>query len=137
MEGKMNIDEALRQIQGESAGLTGRAIVNYAQEQLEEEEKVFAAASANIQSHHGNYPGMIVFTDKRMFAVSGLPGIRRSISLPLKELRSCKSKKSPLSYTVTLKTNIDGFSAVLSPQAGENFSPYISALERAVSKRYQ
>lgn len=122
---------------GESAGLTGRATVNYAQEQLEEEEKVFAAASANIQSHHGNYPGMIVFTDKRMFAVSGLPGIRRSISLSLKELRSCKSKKSPLSYTVTLKTNIDGFSAVLSPQAGENFSPYISALERAVSKRYQ
>ena len=99
-------------------------------------QKVFAAASANIQSHHGNFPGLIVFTDQRLIAVSALPGIRRLISLPLKDLLSCKSKKSPLAYNVTVKAQTDGFSAMLSPKAGDNFAPYILALERAVEKRY-
>lgn len=132
----MTIDEALREIQGKPAGITGRGAVQYAQEQLAEGEKVFAAASANIQSHHGNFPGLIVFTDQRLFAVSGLPGIRRLISLPLKDLLSCKSKKSPLAYNVTVRAQTDGFSAMLSPQTGDNFAPYISALEKAVGKRY-
>lgn len=80
---------------------------------------------------------MIVFTDKRLLAAGGLQGIRRTISLPLTQLETCKSRKSPLSYTVTLKAGTDGFNAVLSPQAGENFAPYISALERAVSGRHK
>jgi len=132
----MTINEALREIQGRSAGLTGRGAVQYAQGQLAEGEKVFAAASANIQSHHGNFPGLIVFTDQRLFAVSGLPGIRRLISLPLRELLTCKSRKSPLAYNVTVRAQTDGFSAMLSPQAGENFAPYILALQKAVAKRY-
>lgn len=132
----MTIDEALKEIQGKTAGITSRGAVQYAQEQLAEGEKVFAAASANIQSHHGNFPGLIVFTDQRLIAVSALPGIRRLISLPLKDLLSCKSKKSPLAYNVTVKAQTDGFSAMLSPKAGDNFAPYISALERAVEKRY-
>lgn len=132
----MTIDEAIKEIQGKSVGITGRGTVKHAQELLEEEEKVFAAATANIQSHRGKYPGIIVFTDQRMLAVGGLPGIKRSISLPLKGLMSCKSRKSPLSYTVSVTTSTDGFSAMLSPQAGEKFAPYISALEKAVSRRY-
>ena len=132
----MTIDEALKEIQGKTAGITSRGAVQYAQEQLAEGEKVFAAASANIQSHHGNFPGLIVFTDQRLIAVSALPGIRRLISLPLKDLLSCKSKKSPLAYNVTVKAQTDGFSAMLSPKAGDNFAPYILALERAVEKRY-
>lgn len=133
----MTIEEAVREIQGKPAGITGRASLSYAQEQIEEGEKVFAAAPANIQSHHGNFPGVIVFTDRRLLAAGGLPGIKRAVSLPLTKLMTCKSRKSPLSYTVTLKTGTDGFSAVLSPQAGEGFAPYISALERAVSGRYK
>ena len=129
----MTINEAIKAIQGKSAGLTGRATVNYAQDQLYREEKVFAASSANIRSHHGNYPGIIVFTDQRLFAASGMPGIRRTISLPLKDLRQCRDLKSPLSYNVSLATKLDRFSAVLSPQAGKNFAPYFSALKRALS----
>lgn len=132
----MTIDEAIRQIEGKAPGITVRATVQYAQSQLPEDEKVFAAASATIRSHHGNFPGVIVFTDKRMLAVSGLPGIRRSITLPLRELLSCKSKKTPLAYNLKIATKTDSFSAMLSPKPGENFAPYISALERAVSKRY-
>ena len=71
----MTIDDAIREIQGKSAGITGRATVEYAQKQLREGEKVFAAASANIQAHRGNFPGLIVFTDQRLFAASGLPGV--------------------------------------------------------------
>lgn len=132
----MTINDALKEIQGKPAGITGRATVNYAQDQLFDGEKVFAAASANIRSHHGNYPGIIVFTDQRLFAASGMPGIRRTISLPLKELRECRDLKSPLSYTVSLATNMDSFSAVLSPQAGKNFAPYFSALKRALTGGY-
>ena len=83
-----------------------------------------AAAPANIRSHHGNYPGIIVFTDKRLFAASGMPGIRRIISLPLKELRECRDLKSPLSYTISLAANTDSFSAMLSPQAGKTTRPF-------------
>lgn len=129
----MTINEAIKEIQGKPAGITGRATVNYAQDQLFEGEKVFAAAAANIRSHHGNYPGIIVFTDQRLFAASGMPGIRRTISLPLKDLRECRDLKSPLSYTVSLATRTDSFSAVLSPQAGKNFAPYFSSLKRALS----
>ncbi len=129
----MTINEAIKEIQGKPAGITGRATVNYAQDQLFEGEKVFAAAAANIRSHHGNYPGIIVFTDQRLLAASGMPGIRRIISLPLKDLRECRDLKSPLSYTVSLAAKTDSFSAVLSPQAGKNFAPYFSALNRALS----
>ena len=129
----MTINEAIKEIQGKPAGITGRATVNYAQDQLSEKEKVFAAAPANIRSHHGNYPGIIVFTDQRLFAASGIPGIRRTISLPLKGLRECGDLKSPLSYTVSLATSTDRFSAMLSPQAGKNFAPYFSALKKALT----
>ena len=132
----MTIDEAIREIQGKSAGITGRATVEYAQKQLQEGEKVFAAASANIQAHRGNFPGLIVFTDQRLFAASGLPGVRCLISLPLREPISCKDRKTPLSYSVTAATGTDSFTAMLSPQAGGNFAPYISALAGAVRKRY-
>ncbi len=120
----MTINEAIKEIQGKPAGITGRATVNYAEEQLFDGEKVFAAAPANIRSHHGNYPGIIVFTDKRLFAASGMPGIRRIISLPLKELRECRDLKSPLSYTISLAANTDSFSAMLSPQAGKTTRPF-------------
>ena len=132
----MTINEAIKEIQGKPAGITGRATVNYAEEQLFDGEKVFAAAPANIRSHHGNYPGIIVFPDKRLFAASGMPGIRRIISLPLKELRECRDLKSPLSYTVSLATNTDSFSAMLSPQTGKNYAPYFSALKRALTGWY-
>ena len=132
----MTINEAIKEIQGKPAGITGRATVNYAEEQLFDGEKVFAAAPANIRSHHGNYPGIIVFTDKRLFAASGMPGIRRIMSLPLKELRECRDLKSPLSYTVSLATNTDSFSAMLSPQTGKNYAPYFSARKRALTGWY-
>ena len=132
----MTINEAIKEIQGKPAGITGRATVNYAEEQLFDGEKVFAAAPANIRSHHGNYPGIIVFTDKRLFAASGMPGIRRIISLPLKELRECRDLKSPLSYTISLAANTDSFSAMLSPQTGKNYAPYFSALKRALTGGY-
>ncbi len=133
----MTVDEAVREIQGKSAGLTDRASVKFAQAQIGEKEKVFAAAPVSIRSRHGNFPGVLVFTDQRLLAAGGLPGIRRAISLPLAGLVSCRSRKSPLSYNVTDKTGRDSFTAMLSPQAGENFAPYISALERAVSCRYK
>ena len=44
----MTINEAIKEIQGKPAGITGRATVNYAEEQLFDGEKVFAAAPANI-----------------------------------------------------------------------------------------
>ena len=48
-------------------------------------------------------------------------------------LRECRDLKSPLSYTVSLATSTDRFSAILSPQAGKNFAPYFSALKRALT----
>ena len=100
----MTVNEAIRQIQGKGPGLTERASVKFAQAQIREEEKVFAAAPVSIRSRHGNFPAVIVFTDKRLLAAGGLPGIRRAISLPLAGLLSCRSRKSPLSCNVTAKT---------------------------------
>lgn len=48
-------------------------------------------------------------------------------------MQGSRNLKSPLSYTVSLATKLDRFSAVLSPQAGKNFAPYFSALKRALS----
>ena len=119
----MTINEAIKEIQGKSAGITGRATVNYAEEQLFDGEKVFAAAPANIRSHHGNYPGIIVFTDKRLFAASGMPGIRRTIPLPLKELRECRDLKSPLSYTISLAANTDSYTQCCLPRQAKTTRP--------------
>ena len=50
-----------------------------------------------------------------------------------RRLRECRDLKSPLSYTVSLATSTDSFSAMLSPQAGKNFVPYFSALKKALT----
>lgn len=128
----MTIEEAIIKIQGKPAGVTARASVRYAQEQLEKDEKVFAAATANIHTHRGHFPGVLVLTGQRVCAACGLPGIHRLKSFPIGEITSCSDKKSPMEYKVSFGTDSDSFQAVLSSRAGENFAPFMSDLKKVL-----
>ena len=129
----MTIGDAIIKIQGKPAGVTARATVQYAQKQLEEGERVFAAVTANIHTHQGHYPGVVVLTDRRIFSACGLPGIQRLKSFPLGDLRTCGDKKSPMTYNVSVGTDRDSFHAALSSHAGENFAPYVSDLKKVIA----
>ena len=130
----MTIDGAIRKIQGKY-GVTARASVEYAQEQVRPDERVFAAFTANIYTHHGHFPGVAALTDQRVFAVCGLPGIRRLVEYPLEALTMCRDSKSPLTYKVSFGTDRDSFQAALSTQAGENFAPYAADLKQMIAMR--
>lgn len=129
----MTIDDAIKKIQGKPAGVTARATVQYAQGQLSVGERVFAAVTANVHTHHGHYPGVVVLTDKRVFAACGLPGIHRLKSFPLEQLRSCSDKKSPMTYNISFGTETDSFHAALSASACEKFAPYMSDLKKVIA----
>ena len=130
----MTIDEAIKKIQGKPAGVTARPTVQYAQEQLESGERVFAAVTANIHTHTGHFPGVIALTDKRVLAACGLPGIKRLKSFPLDQLRTCGDKKTPMTYNVSFGTDHDSFHAALSAHAGEQFAPYSADLKMVISR---
>lgn len=130
----MTIDDAIKKMQGRSAGVTARATVQYAQEQLIPGERVFAAVTANIHTHTGHFPGVIVLTDKRVMAACGLPGIKRLKSFPLDQIRTCSDRKTPMTYNVSFGTDHDSFHAAFSPRAGENFAPYMADLKMVVDQ---
>lgn len=133
----MTIEDAIMKLQDKPAGASARPTVQYAQDQLEADERVFAAVTANINTSTGHFPGVIVLTDKRVFAACGLPGIKRIKSFPLDQIRSCGGTKALLTYNVFFGTDHDRFRGALSSHAGEKFAPYMADLKTVVSRLQQ
>lgn len=127
----MTVAEAIRQIQKKNASITNRASVNYAQEQIENGEKIGTAVTANIFTPRGHYPGVVVLTDRRVLAVCGMPGIKRLQSFALKDLLRCEEAESPLTYRATFRTRDDSFSITLPPTIGKEFSRYVAKINAA------
>lgn len=125
----MNIDEAIKKVQGKSAGVTLRGSVRYAQSLLEKGENVKAAVTSTIYSaRQGHYPGIVALTDRRVLAVCGLPGIHRVQSFPIGELLKVEESESPLTYKAVFRIKKDAFSISLGPTVGKAFTKYVADL---------
>lgn len=134
----MTVNEAIAKTQKKRVGLINKISVRYAQTLLLEDEKPKAAIIANIYTRHDKYPGVVVITNKRIIAACGLPGIKRSICLPIKDLESCEESSMLMQYKVTFRTRKEAFAMNVDPDVGNRLSPYIAKINGndAVSLRY-
>ena len=123
----MTVNEAIRQMNGKGAGLLNRRSVQYAQSQLLAGEEVLTAVLANVSTPKERFPGIVVLTDRRIFAVCGLPGVRRSIVLPLEHL-TCQEAPGALYYKAVLSSGAEGFAFTVNPEVGERFSRWLAVL---------
>lgn len=80
----MTVREALQKTQGRDAGSVNRSAVRYAETLLQADEEILSAVIANVAARREHFPGVVVLTSRRIMAVCGLPGIKRSISLERK-----------------------------------------------------
>lgn len=124
----MTIQEALLRTQGKGAGMMIRPSVRYAQSLLLAGEEISTALSANINTKGERFPGLVILTDQRIMAVCGLPGIRRSVILPLDTLEKCEEKPTAINYKAIFSNAEHGFSFTVDPDAGEAFSRNIAIL---------
>lgn len=115
------VKEAVFDLQGQNAGMMNRMSVQYAQLLLEAEEQVLSAVIANITTAAEHFPGVVVLTDRRIFAVCGLPGIRRSISCRLKGLQ-CEEKPNAVRDKMLFSQGKNAFSLTVDPENGEKFA---------------
>ena len=129
------IHEALLKTQNRGAGLMNRSSEELAQALLEENECVHAAASANIFTRKGHFPGIVAVTNQRVFAACGLPGIRRLISFPMEDLVMCRESVSPLTYRADFQTRTNTFSISLAPAAGKTFSARVKSINDSLKVR--
>lgn len=123
----MTVQEALREIQGRDAGGVNRASAAYAETLIQPEERVLAAVVANIATPRERFPGVAVLTDRRVFAVCSLPGIKRSVSLPLEGLSQSETS-SFLNYKAAFAAKEGGFTLTVNPEVGERFSRCLAVL---------
>ena len=124
----MTVNEAIQHTQGKGAGMMNRASAQYAQTLILPEENIAAAVVANITTRGERFPGVVVLTDRRVMAVCGLPGIKRSIVYDLDELEKCQEAPSALNYKATFFAEKRAFSMTVDPEIGEKFSRHIAAL---------
>lgn len=124
----MTINEVLAKTQKKRVGLVNKISVKYAQTLLLDGEKPKAAVIANIYTRHDKYPGVVVITNQRVIAACGLPGIKRSTCLPIKDLESCEESSMLMQYKVTFRTRKDAFAMNVDPDVGERLSPYIAKI---------
>lgn len=124
----MTVQDALRRTQGKDAGPINRSAVRFAETRLSPEEKVLAAVIANIAAPKEHFPGIVVLTDRRIFAACALPGIQRFLAIPADELVRCEETPSFLNYKVTLWAENTCFSLTVNPEVGEQLSVHIARL---------
>lgn len=124
----MTVNEAIQRTQGRGAGILTRPSARYAQTLILPGEEITAAVVANIATQNERFPGVVVLTDRRVLAVCGLPGIRRSIACDLDQLEKCEGTPSAIHYTATFSTGKNAFSLTVDPDVGETFSRYLAVL---------
>lgn len=124
----MTVNEALQRTQGRGAGMMNGSSARYAQTLLLPGEEVSAAVVANIVTRGERFPGVVVLTDRRVMAVCGLPGIKRSVILSLEELERCQETPSALNYKAAFYAGKEAFSFTVDPDTGEKFSRFIAIL---------
>lgn len=124
----MTVQEALQKTQGRDAGSVNRSAVRYAETLLQADEEILSAVIANVVVRRERFPGVVVLTSRRIMAVCGLPGIKRSISLRLDELSRCEERNSFLNYKAAFYTKEDGFALTADPEIGERFSRSLAVL---------
>lgn len=124
----MTVNEAIQKTQGRKAGIINRVSACYAQSLLLQQETVVTAVVANIKTHRDSFPGVVVLTDQRVMAVCGLPGIKRSVILPIDELERCEEVSTVIQYKATFRTHHDAFGMSIDPDDGEAFSPYVAEI---------
>ena len=128
----MTVNEAIQRTQGRGVGIFNRPSARHAQTLILPEEKITAAVVANIATHNERFPGVVVITDRRVMAVCGLPGIRRSIVCNLDQLEKCEGTPSAIHYTATFSTKINAFSLTVDPDVGETFARHLAVLNGEV-----
>lgn len=124
----MTVNEAIRRTQGRGAGILNRPSVRHAQTLILPEETITTAVVANIATRNERFPGVVVLTDRRVMAVCGLPGIKRSIVYDVDQLEKCEGTSSAINYTATFSVEKSAFSLTVDPDVGEKFSRYIAVL---------
>ena len=124
----MTVQEALRSIQGRDAGGVNRASASYAETLIQPEEEIVAAAVANIATPKEHFPGVVVLTDRRVLAACSLPGIKRSVSLPLDGPTQIQENSSFLNYKAAFAAKEGAFTMTVNPEVGERFSRCLAVL---------
>lgn len=120
----MTIQEAVRLTEGKDAGIVNRASVQYAETLLLDGEEPSAAVIANITTAREHFPGVVVLTDRRVLAVCGLPGIKRTAACGAGW--SCLEDPSPLRHKFTFSDGKCSFYAAVDPDTGERFSQCVA-----------
>ena len=120
----MTIQEAVRRTQGSEAGLINRLSVRYAETLLLQGEEPSAAVIANISTAREHFPGVVVLTDRRVLAVCGLPGIKRTAVCGAGW--TCQEDPSAIRHKFTFSDGKSAFSMTLDPDTGERFSRHIA-----------
>lgn len=124
----MTISEAIANTQEKQVGVMNRRSVRYAQSLLSDDENVIAAIVANVRTKRDNYPGIVAITDRRILTACGLPGIKRSFSIPLDELENCEEASTVIQYKATFRTRREAIAITANPDVGETFSTYVAQL---------
>lgn len=124
----MIVSEAIEKSRGGKALFLNRLSVKYADKLLLENENVLTAVIANIKTPRDSYPGVVVLTDQRVFAACGLPGIKRSVIIPLDELDDCGESGTVIMYTATFRSKDKTFSMSIDPDDGEEFTRYAAMI---------
>ena len=120
----MTIQEAIRLVQNSNAGLVNRLSVRYAESLLLEGEEPSAAVVANVTTPREHFPGVVVLTDRRVLAVCGLPGIKRTAVCGADW--ACLEEPSAIRYKCTFSDGKTAFSMTIDPDTGERFSRYVA-----------
>lgn len=124
----MTVQEVLHTTQGRDAGSVNQSSVRYAETLLLQGEVPMAAVIANIATRKGRFPGIVVLTDQRVLAVCGLPGIKRSVVIPMNELEKCDESSSFLYYKAIFHGREADISLTVDPEIGERFSRCIAVM---------
>ena len=120
----MTIQEVIRTTQGTDAGIVNRLSVRYAETLLLQDEAPSAAVVANITTAREHFPGIVVLTDRRVLAVCGLPGIKRTAVCGAGW--TCQENPSAIRHKFTFSDGKGAFSMTLDPDTGERFSRHIA-----------
>lgn len=124
----MTVQEALYATQGRDAGSLNRSAVRYAETLLLPGEIPSSAVIANVATRKEHFPGVVVLTNQRIFAACGLPGIKRSVVIPMNELEKCDETSSFLNYKAVFHGRDTDISLTVDPEIGERFSRCIAVM---------
>ncbi|MCI2057373.1 MAG: hypothetical protein LKJ86_09585 [Oscillibacter sp.] len=124
----MTVNEAIERTQGKKSGMFNGFSARRAQALLQPGEEPAAAVVANIATRNERFPGVVVLTDRRVLAVCGLPGIRRSVIYDLDKLDKTEETASAITYKAVFFCEKTAFSMTVDPDVGEAFARHIAIL---------